>query len=213
MPNKTKFIPTPKKITLRSVGYYAPSLRWLRGLYGSDAAIRKEYRRLQAAIDKRYKRAVKAGYGETPVAREMAKVVRISQLRDMQDVVYMLNKAYGQLTRETFTLAGIRESRRKAMQTMVDRGQILSGTEAGTTPPSEGSLDVLFMVARKRGYLAEYGSQEVYTLYKARQEKGKAVYENAQQWQGVVTARQVQLQKLRGKLSKIAQSMEGSETV
>ncbi len=57
-----KFVPTPKTIRLEPSVKYPPNLEKLRIIWGSDAAIRKEYRRLQAAVDKRMKRFIQAGF-------------------------------------------------------------------------------------------------------------------------------------------------------
>ena len=149
-----KFIPKPKTIDLRIAADYTRNLSKLRTIYGSDTEIKREYRRLQAAVSKRLKREIEAGFGESPYARELSKIKPVKQLSGMEAVARELNRAYTKLTDPRYTLAGIREWRAKGLKTMIDKGMVLPGA-------SRDELDVLFRAARRRGFLAEYGSQRV----------------------------------------------------
>lgn len=172
--------PEPRRIKLRPAGEYAPSLSWMRGIYGSDAEIRKEYRRLQYAIDKRIKRAEAAGYGATAQVQAMRSIVRISELESMQEIVYRLNKAYRYLSNDKYTLKGIRESRKQATQTMIERGLLEKGA-------LEGEVDTLFAVARKRGFIEKYTSEQIAAAYRNRQASGGKTDLNQKQWNVVLS--------------------------
>lgn len=193
----SKFIPKPKQIDLRIAADYTRNLSKLRVIYGSDTEIKREYRRLQAAVSKRLKREIEAGYGESPYARELSKIKPVKQLSGMEAVARELNRAYTKLTDQRYTLAGIREGEKKAVETMVNKEMVLEGA----TGPE---LKALFRAARRRGFLAEYGSQRVTEIYRTRQEKGKPTNYTDKQWQGVLTAAQV-------KIMRMGEDLEGVE--
>jgi hypothetical protein len=178
-----KFIPTPKTIDLRIAPDYTTNLAKLRVIYGSDKEIRKEYRRLQAAVDKRLKRMEAAGLGESVQARQLRQIPRISKLETMQKVAVKLNKAYQNLASPKYTLPGVRRSSEKRAETLVEKRRVLEGAVGS-------ELDTLFRVVRRRGFLGVYGSDRVLQLYKSRQEAGKETNYTEQQWQGVVSALQ-----------------------
>ncbi len=187
-----KFIPTPKTIRLEPSVKYPPNLEKLRIIWGSDAAIRKEYRRLQAAVDKRMKRFIQAGFGKTPYVRELKSIKRVSQLGSMQEVARQLAKASQKLRDKRYTLAGIRKGREKAIQTMVEKGLILAEDIYGKKPTRD-EQDVLFMTARKRGFLRQYGSERVSEIYRTRQRRGAETNLTPQQWQGPISTMQRKL--------------------
>lgn len=139
--------------------------------YGSESAIRAEYRRLYDIIHKREVRASQAGYGNRIVTGEMRKIVKISEIESNKELARLLNKAYRQLTKESYTLKGQRESGQKALQTMIKHGQVLPGA-------TKEELDALFQRARKSGFLKVYGSAKVQGLYKERQKRGKESYQD-----------------------------------
>lgn len=178
-----KFIPTPKTIDLRIAPDYTTNLAKLRVIYGSDKEIRKEYRRLQAAVDKRLKRMEAAGQGESVQARQLRQIPRISKLENMQQVAVKLNKAYQKLASPKYTLPGVRRSSQKRAETLIEKKRVLEGAVGS-------ELDTLFRVVRRRGFLGVYGSDRVLQLYKSRQEAGKETNYTEQQWQGVVSALQ-----------------------
>lgn len=178
-----KFIPTPKTIDLRIAPDYTTNLAKLRVIYGSDKEIRKEYRRLQAAVDKRLKRMEAAGLGESVQARQLRQIPRISKLENMQQVAVKLNKAYQKLASPKYTLPGVRRSSQKRAETLIEKKRVLEGAVGS-------ELDTLFRVVRRRGFLGVYGSDRVLQLYKSRQEAGKETNYTEQQWQGVVSALQ-----------------------
>lgn len=178
-----KFIPTPKTIDLRIAPDYTTNLAKLRVIYGSDKEIRKEYRRLQAAVDKRLKRMEAAGLGESVQARQLRQIPRISKLENMQQVAVKLNKAYQKLSSPKYTLPGVRRSSQKRAETLIEKKRVLDGAVGS-------ELDTLFRVVRRRGFLGVYGSDRVLQLYKSRQEAGKETNYTEQQWQGVVSALQ-----------------------
>lgn len=170
---------------------YAPSLRLQLKRWGSDQAIRTEYRRLQAAVDKRLKRAEAAGYGETPYAREMRKITRIKEVDTMANVSRLMSRAYHILNDQRYGLKGIRAGRQKGLNKMIERGMVLEGA-------SRDDLDVLFLVARKRGFLEQYGSQKINELYRTRQQNGKNTNLTARQWWA-------ELARMQSKINKNAQ--------
>lgn len=178
-----KFIPTPKTIDLRIAPDYTTNLAKLRVIYGSDMEIRREYRRLQAAVDKRLKRMEAAGLGESVQARQLRQIPRISKLENMQQVAVKLNKAYQKLASPKYTLPGVRRSSEKRAETLIEKKRVLEGAVGS-------ELDTLFRVVRRRGFLGVYGSDRVLQLYKSRQEAGKETNYTEQQWQGVVSALQ-----------------------
>lgn len=178
-----KFIPTPKTIDLRIAPDYTTNLAKLRVIYGSDKEIRREYRRLQAAVDKRLKRMEAAGLGESVQARQLRQIPRISKLENMQQVAVKLNKAYQKLASPKYTLPGVRRSSQKRAETLIEKKRVLEGAVGS-------ELDTLFRVVRRRGFLGVYGSDRVLQLYKSRQEAGKETNYTEQQWQGVVSALQ-----------------------
>lgn len=178
-----KFIPTPKTIDLRIAPDYTTNLAKLRVIYGSDKEIRKEYRRLQAAVDKRLKRMEAAGLGESVQARQLRQIPQISKLENMQQVAVKLNKAYQKLASPKYTLPGVRRSSQKRAETLIEKKRVLEGAVGS-------ELDTLFRVVRRRGFLGVYGSDRVLQLYKSRQEAGKETNYTEQQWQGVVSALQ-----------------------
>ena len=192
-----KYIPKPKQIDLRIAADYTRNLSKLRVIYGSDTEIKREYRRLQAAVSKRLKREIEAGYGESPYARELSKIKPVKQLSGMEAVARELNRAYTKLTDQRYTLAGIREGRAKGLKTMIDKGMVLPGA-------SRDELDTLFRAARRRGFIEQYGSDKVNEIYRTRQEKGLDTNYTDKQWQGVLSAAQV-------KLNRMAEDLEGVE--
>lgn len=175
---KRRFIPEPRKIKLLEPQMYSNNLGRLRKLYGSDVEIRREYRRLQAAIDKRLKRLQKAGFGDSYQARELARLPRIGQLKDMGQVALKLNLAYRRLSDPRYTLPGAREARNKASATMVSKGMILP--TAGASSGEE--INTLFAVARSRGYLPILTSERILEIYRKRQEKGEDTDLDADEW-------------------------------
>lgn len=181
-----RFIPKPKTINLRIAPDYTTNLAKLRVIYGSDMEIRREYRRLQAAVDKRLKRMEAAGLGESVQARQLRQIPRISKLENMQQVAVKLNKAYQKLNSPKYTLPGVRASSEKRAETLIKQGRVAEGAVGS-------ELDTLFRVVRRRGFLGVYGSDRVLQLYKDRQEKGRPTDYTEQQWQGVVSALQVKL--------------------
>ena len=171
-----RFIPTPKTIDLRIAPDYTPNLAKLRVIYGSDKEIRKEYRRLQAAVDKRLKRMEAAGLGESVQARQLRQIPRIRKLENMQQVAVKLNKAYQKLASPKYTLPGVRRSSEKRAETLIKKKRVLEGAVGS-------ELDTLFRVVRRRGFLGVYGSDRVLQLYKSRQEEGKETDYTEKQWQ------------------------------
>lgn len=192
-----KFIPTPKTIDLRIAADYTRNLSKLRVIYGSDTEIKREYRRLQAAVSKRLKREIEAGFGESPYARELSKIKPVKQLSGMEAVARELNRAYSKLSDPRYTLAGIREGRRKALETMEAKGMVLPGA-------SISELDALFRAARRRGFIEQYGSDKVNEISRTRQQQGRKTDYTDRQWQGVLSAAQV-------KLNRLAEDLEGVE--
>lgn len=186
-----RFIPEPRKIRLEPATKYPLSIQKLRIIWGSDAAVRREYRRLQAAVDKRLKRAEAAGYGRTAYAREMRRVKRISKLESMEDVARALNTASRILRDKRYTLQGIRKGQESGVRKLEEQGAILPSEKPRSITRAE--LDTLFEAARKRGFLQQYGSDEVADLYKTRQESGKPTDYSLQQWQGPLSAIQRKL--------------------
>ena len=187
----SRFIPEPRKIRLEPATHYPARIESLRLVWGSDAAIRKEYRRLQAAVDKRLKRAEAAGYGKTAYAKEMRRVPRISNLQSMSEVARALNVASRILRDKRYTLSGIRKGQEKGVMQMEHRGMIMPTEQPRSVTRAE--LDTLFEAARKRGFLEQYGSDEVATLYNERQKTGKSTAYTLQQWQGPLSALQRKL--------------------
>lgn len=181
-----KFVPKPKTIDLRIAPDYTPNLAKLRVIYGSDREIRREYRRLQAAVDKRLRRMEAAGLGESVQAKQLRQIPRISKLETMQQVAVKLNKAYQKLSSPKYTLPGVRASSEKRIQTQIERGTLDRGS-VGT------EIDTLFRVARRRGFLGQYGSDRVRQLYRERQRKGSPTDYTERQWQGVISALQRKL--------------------
>lgn len=179
-----RFIPKPKQINLAPATHYPPSLAKQRTIWGSDAAIRKEYRRLQAAVDKRLKRAEASGFGKTALAREMRSIKRISKINDMGKVSTLLNKAYRILRDQRYTLEGIRKSASTRLEKLKSKGFILPEDSRGREP-SQASVDALFAAAKRRGYLGDYGSDKVYEIYREYQEKGDAEL-NEEQWDAIL---------------------------
>lgn len=187
-----KFVPTPKTIRLEPSVKYPPNLEKLRIIWGSDAAIRKEYRRLQAAADKRMKRFIQAGFGKTPYVRELKSIKRVSQLGSMQEVARQLAKASQKLRDKRYTLSGIRKSQEQGLQKMIEKGMIKPESATGKKP-TRAELDALFEAARRRGFLQQYGSDEVLDIYRTRQEQGRETDYTRQQWQGPLSAMQRKL--------------------
>lgn len=179
-----RFIPKPKLIRLAPATHYPPSLAKQRTIWGSDAAIRKEYRRLQAAIDKRLKRAEAAGFGKTALAREMRSIKRISKINDMGKVATLLNKAYRILRDQRYTLEGIRKSASTRLDKLINKGFVLPEDKYGNAP-SQASVDALFAAAKRRGYLGDYGSDKVYEIYREYQEEGNEEL-NEEQWYAIL---------------------------
>ena len=156
---------------LKEAKYYKPNYRALVKEYGSESAVRAEYRRLYDIIHKRVVRASQAGFGDRLVTGEMRKITKISEVGSNSELARQLSKAYRQLTKESYTLKGQRESGQKALQTMIKHGQVLPGAK-------KEDLDAVFQRARKSGFLKVYGSAKTQSLYKERQKRGKESYKD-----------------------------------
>lgn len=148
---------------LKDPSHYSASYRRLQKAYGGNAsAIRAEYRRVYAIIEKRWWRAMQAGFGNRQVTKNMGALKPISQIESNAELARSLSNAYTYLTNETYTLKGQRAARIKAIETQIRNKQLEPGA-------SQTDVDLLFELARKRGTLAEYGSKTVQDAYKARQ--------------------------------------------
>lgn len=146
--------------------HYAPSYRKLQKTYGSESAIRAEYRRVQAVIEKRWIRAQAAGYGSREVTKAMGAMKPISQITSNRELAQALSKAYKILSSPSYTLKGQREARFRAIETQIKNKQLEPGA-------SQTDVDLLFESARKRGTLQQYGSREVQRAYRERQKSSR----------------------------------------
>ena len=173
---------------LKQPKYYQPNYRKLVKEYGSESEVRAEYRRLYDIIHKREVRATEAGFGGRLVTGEMRKIKKISEVGSNSELARQLSKAYRQLTKESYTLKGQRESGQKALQTMIKHGQVLPGAK-------KEDLDAVFQRARKSGFLKAYGSAKTQEIYRNRQKKGLETSLSDRQW-GRILSREAQ--RVRG---------------
>lgn len=147
---------------LLSSEHYSPSYNRLKSVYGSASAIRAEYRRVYAVIEKRWWRAMQAGFGAREVTKAMGSLKPISQIESNSELSRSLSRAYKMLTNEAYTMKGQIESRKRATETMIKKKQLYEGA-------SWSDVDLLFETARKRGLVKLYGSDQIQAIYRERQ--------------------------------------------
>lgn len=154
---------------MKSKEYYSPSPDMLLKAYGGDIkAARREYSRIRNTARKRGERMEKAGYGTSVQVREVAKLKPLKEIKTVEELARLTAKAYRQVTSEKYTVKGVRASFAGAEAKVMERFNYL-----GLKYVKKAETDVLFEVARKSGFLGEYGSEQVLRIYANKQNAEK----------------------------------------
>lgn len=172
---------------MKSKEFYSASPDILTRAYqGNMAAARREYGRLRSMLMKRGKRMKKAGYGESVQVREIGKLKPLKEIKTTEELARLTAKAYRQATSEKYTVKGVGASYSRAEGKIMERFGYL-----GLKYVHKSEINVLFEVARKSGFLGEYGSEQVVRIYA---DKQNAENKNARRtdvtkdtWRKVVT--------------------------
>ncbi len=173
-------------IKLKEGKYYQPVYKKLVTTYGSESAVRAEYRRLYNAIHKRITRAEAAGLGGTIQVSEMKKITGIKQIKTEQELARKLARAayilgegsadttdpFGKKVPGKYTLKGLRMSESKALLTAKEHGLLPADIDA-----TWGDISSWFAIAERKYGKEYYLGKDIMDEITERHNTGKSTHD------------------------------------